>query len=154
QPVGGILTSSVGNTLIYGLPGLLLAVVLALGTGLLAAWRHGTAIDHLSRSAALAFYALPAQWLAIMILLAGRGHFPAGGMSDPFNADQGWSHIEDVAHHTVLPMITYALVAYGAFMIVFRASLLQSLSEDYILTAKSKGLSDWQVVRRHAVPTA
>src|SRR5262245_10198983 len=154
QPVSGILTSAVGDTLVYGLPGLLLAVVLALGTGLLAAWRHGTAVDHLSRSAALAFYALPAQWLAILILLAGKGHFPAGGMSDPYQASSVWPHIVDVARHSVLPMITYALVAYGGFMIVFRASLLQSLSEDYVLTAKSKGLSDWQVVRRHAVPTA
>jgi ABC-type dipeptide/oligopeptide/nickel transport system permease component len=154
QPVGHILSSSVGHTLIYGLPGLAVALVLALGSGLISAWRHGTVTDHLSRSLALAFYALPAQWLAIMIIFAAKGHLPAGGMSDPFNTSTGWGHIEDVAKHAVLPTATYALITYGAIMIVFRTSLLQSLSEDYILTAKAKGLTDWQVVRRHAVPTA
>jgi peptide/nickel transport system permease protein len=154
QPVGHILLSAVGHTLVYGIPGLLLGVALALVTGLISAWRHGTAVDHVSRSAALVFYALPAQWLAILIIFAGKHYFPVGGMSNPFSTATGLAHVVDVAHHAVLPIITYGLVSYGAFMIVFRTSLLQSLSEDYILTAKAKGLSDWQTVRRHAVPTA
>jgi ABC-type dipeptide/oligopeptide/nickel transport system permease component len=154
EPVSDVLLSAVGNTLIFALPGLFLGLGLALFTGLLAAWRQGTLPDHLARSAALVFYAVPAQWLAILIIFAGKGVFPAGGMSDPFNISTGWAHIADVVHHAVLPAVTYALISYGAFMIVFRTSLLQSLSEDYILTAKSKGLTDWQTVRRHAVPTA
>jgi ABC-type dipeptide/oligopeptide/nickel transport system permease component len=154
QPVSHILVTSLGNTLIYGLPGLAFAMLLALGTGLISAWRHETVADHVSRGAALTFYALPAQWLAIVIIFLGKGAFPAGGKSNPFNTSTGLGHIEDIAHHAVLPALTYALVSYGAIMIVFRTSLLQSLSEDYILTAKSKGLSDWQIVRRHAVPTA
>jgi ABC-type dipeptide/oligopeptide/nickel transport system permease component len=154
RPVGQILTSTIGHTLIYGLPGIAVAMVLALASGLISAWRHGTVTDHVSRSVALAFYALPAQWLAIVFIFLAKGHLPAGGMSDPFNTSTGWGHIEDVARHTVLPAGTYALIAYGAIMIVFRTSLLQSLSEDYVLTAKAKGLTDWQVVRRHAVPNA
>ena len=154
-PVGHTLASAVGNTLVFALPGLFLAVVLAIVTGLVSAWRHDTAVDHLSRSLAVVFYALPAQWLAILIIFAGKGYFPSGGMSDVFaSSGGGWSHIEDVARHAVLPTLTYALIAYGAFMIVFRSSLLHSLSEDYILTARSKGLTNWQVVRRHALPNA
>ena len=153
-PVGEMLGTAIGNTLVFALPGLLLALVLAIATGLLSAWRHGSAVDHLSRSAAVVFYALPAQWLAILVLFAGKDYFPSGGKSDPFAPSTGWAHIEDVANHAVLPTFTYALIAYGAFMIVFRASLLQALSDDYILTARAKGLSDWQVVRRHALPNA
>jgi peptide/nickel transport system permease protein len=153
-PVAHTLFSAVGDTLIFALPGLFIAILVALLTGLIAAWRHGSGVDHLARSTALVFYAVPAQWLAILIIFAGQGYFPSGGISDPFNTSAGWGHIVDVAKHAVLPALTYALVAYGAFMIVFRASLLQSLSEDYILTAKSKGLNNWQIVRRHALPTA
>jgi ABC-type dipeptide/oligopeptide/nickel transport system permease component len=154
-PVWATLRHAIANTLIFALPGLLLAVALALATGLLSAWRHGTVVDHISRSAALVLYALPAQWLAILIIFAGKGHFPSGGKQDLFRTDTGtWAVVEDVARHAVLPVITYMLIAYGSFMIVFRTSLLQSLSEDYILTAKSKGLTNWQVVRRHALPTA
>lgn len=155
QPVGGLLLTAIGNTLVFALPGLFLALVLALTTGLLSAWRHGTAIDHAARSIALVFYALPAQWLAILIIFIGKRYLPSGGMSNVFSREGGeWAYIQDVARHAVLPSITYALIAYGAFMIIFRTSLLQSLGEDYVLTAKSKGLSDWQIVRRHALPTA
>lgn len=153
-PVAHALVAAIDNTLVFALPGLFLAVALALVTGLLAAWRHGSAVDHASRGTALVLYALPAQWLAILIIFAGRGYLPSGGMSDVFAPSTGWSHVLDVAKHAVLPTLTYALIAYGSFMIIFRASLLQSLSEDYILTAKSKGLTNWQVLRRHAFPTA
>jgi ABC-type dipeptide/oligopeptide/nickel transport system permease component len=153
-PVAHELTRAIGNTLIFALPGLVLALILALVTGLIAVWRHGTAIDHTARSAALVFYALPAQWLAILIIFAGKGVFPSGGMSNPFKTGGGWEHVQDVTWHAVLPTLTYALIAYGSFMIIFRTSLLESLGEDYILTAKAKGLSDWQVVLRHALPTA
>lgn len=155
EPVWSILREAIVNTLVFALPGLLLAVGLALATGLLSAWRHGSVVDHVSRSAALVFYALPAQWLAILIIFAGKGHFPSGGMEDLFRTSTGtWAYVQDVAKHAVLPVITYTLIAYGSFMIVFRTSLLQSLSEDYVLTAKSKGLTNWQVVKRHAFPTA
>lgn len=153
-PVSGQLFSAVGNTLVFALPGLLLALVIALSTGLLSAWRHGTVTDHISRSAALVFYALPAQWLAILIIFAGKSYFPSGGMSNVLTQSTGWAHIEDIVKHAVLPTLTYALIAYGSFMIIFRTSLLESLSEDYILTAKAKGLTDWQIVRRHGFPTA
>ncbi|MBS1868114.1 MAG: ABC transporter permease [Actinobacteria bacterium] len=154
-PVADNLWTAIGQTCIIALPGLLLAVVIAVATGLLSVWRHGTAVDHASRGTALVLYALPAQWVAIVLISLTSGWLPTAGASDPFAVEQsGLAHALDVAHHALLPAVCYALVAYGQFMIVVRASLLQSLSEDYILTARAKGLSSWQVVRRHALRTA
>jgi ABC-type dipeptide/oligopeptide/nickel transport system permease component len=155
QPVAQNLTSALGNTALMAIPGIVIAVGLALATGVLAAWRRGSAVDHGSRAAALTLYALPSQWLAIVLIFAFRSVLPSGGKSDPFliGADW-WTRTTDLINHMILPCLTYALVLYGQFMIVVRSSLLETLSEDYILTAKAKGLSNRTILHRHALRNA
>jgi peptide/nickel transport system permease protein len=65
-----------------------------------------------------------------------------------------WAYVFDIAHHTMLPVITLALVAFGATMLLTRASMLETLGEDYILTARAKGLPDWQIRDKHAARNA
>ena len=65
-----------------------------------------------------------------------------------------WPYVFDIAHHTMLPVITLALVAFGATMLLTRASMLETLGEDYILTARAKGIPDWQIRDRHAARNA
>ena len=60
----------------------------------------------------------------------------------------------DIAHHTMLPVITLSLVAFGATMLLTRSAMLETLGEDYILTARAKGLPDWQIRDRHAARNA
>jgi ABC-type dipeptide/oligopeptide/nickel transport system permease component len=155
QPVSPQLMTALGHTLLMVGPGLLLALVLAFGTGMYAAWRRGSSSDHVLRGVALILYAIPAQWLGMMLLYAFRGSLPAGGMSDPFLVDAGFgARLVDHLRHMILPCVTYGLLIYGQFMLVLRTSLLETLCEDYVLAAKAKGLSNWLVLRRHALRNA
>ena len=63
-------------------------------------------------------------------------------------------YVTDIAHHLVLPVITLGLVAFGATMLLTRSAMLETLGEDYILTARAKGLPDWQIRDRHAARNA
>jgi peptide/nickel transport system permease protein len=63
-------------------------------------------------------------------------------------------YVADIAHHTILPVITLGLVAFGATMLLTRSAMLETLSEDYILTARAKGIPDWIIRDRHAARNA
>jgi peptide/nickel transport system permease protein len=63
-------------------------------------------------------------------------------------------YVADIAHHTMLPVITLGLVAFGATMLLTRSAMLETLGEDYILTARAKGIPDWQIRDRHAARNA
>jgi peptide/nickel transport system permease protein len=63
-------------------------------------------------------------------------------------------YVRDIAHHTILPVITLGLVAFGATMLLTRAAMLETLGEDFILTARAKGIPDWIIRDRHAARNA
>lgn len=63
-------------------------------------------------------------------------------------------YVADIAHHTLLPVFTLGLVAFGATMLLTRSAMLETLGEDYILTARAKGLPDWVIRDRHAARNA
>jgi peptide/nickel transport system permease protein len=77
-------------------------------------------------------------------------------MTNPFlfSAEPFWQHLGDVAQHMILPAATLMLTAYGSYTLVVRSSLLETLGEDYILTARAKGLPVRRIVWRHAVRNA
>jgi peptide/nickel transport system permease protein len=64
------------------------------------------------------------------------------------------SQIADVLQHMILPTLTYTIIFMGEYMLIMRSSLLDVLSEDYILTAKAKGLSTFQILKDHALKNA
>jgi peptide/nickel transport system permease protein len=155
QPVADNLTAALGNTVpMVGLA-TLLAIWLGLLTGVVSAWRRGTVLDHVSTSAAIVFFSFPVQWLGLMLLIVFAGNLPTGGMTDAFLINPSFlTHVGDVLTHMALPAMTLALGLYGVFTLIVRSAMLETLGEDYILTARAKGLSPWQVVRRHALPNA
>jgi ABC-type dipeptide/oligopeptide/nickel transport system permease component len=65
-----------------------------------------------------------------------------------------WQHWKDVLLHMTLPALTVALTLYGEYTLVVRSAMLETLGEDYVLTARAKGLKPWTVVRRHAFRNA
>jgi ABC-type dipeptide/oligopeptide/nickel transport system permease component len=155
RPVSQTLATAIANTLPMVGVGLVIALGIAVSTGLVAAWFRGTLADQGLRGAALMFYALPAQWLGMMLILLFHNWLPSAGMSDPFLINpNGWTKLMDELRHMILPATTFALVAYGGFMIIIRNSLLQTMSEDYILMARAKGLSSRVVMQRHALRNA
>jgi ABC-type dipeptide/oligopeptide/nickel transport system permease component len=76
-------------------------------------------------------------------------------MQDEFLVNPSWwTHVKDVLHHMTLPSLTLGLVLYGQYTLIVRSAMLETLGEDYILTARAKGLRPWTVVRKHALRNA
>ena len=109
---------------------------------------------------ALFFYSMPAFWLGMILLLifAVQGSlewFPLRGYYDISLRNPSLGEmILDRLEHLFMPALTFTLVTFATFALVMRSSLIDVLTEDYIQTANAKGLTEREVLRRHAVPNA
>jgi ABC-type dipeptide/oligopeptide/nickel transport system permease component len=157
QPVWDELRQPILNTLpMVGL-GYLIAMVLGVVVGVVAAWRRGTFLDWGGVSTSLFFYSMPQQWFGLMLLIIFAGTLPASGVADPFIefTDPSWGTVVlDRLEHMILPSTTLGLVLYGQYALIVRSSMLEALGEDYIMTARAKGLSSFAIVRKHALRTS
>jgi peptide/nickel transport system permease protein len=125
--------------------------------GLLAGWKRKTPVDVGALSFSLVAWAMPTFWLGIMLLAVGSTWFglPTAGLVSPENTGKPLlSVLPDLARHLLLPTLTLTIVYLGEYMLIMRSSIIEVLGEDYILTAKAKGMSNWQVLRRHALRNA
>jgi ABC-type dipeptide/oligopeptide/nickel transport system permease component len=155
RPVFDNLVSDLGNTIPMVTLGTLISVVLGVLTGAIAAWRRGTHMENLAVAPALAFYAMPAQWLGLMFIVLFSAYLPTSGMSNQFLINPTpLQHLEDLLRHMILPSLTLGLVLYGQYTLIVRSSMLETLSEDYILTAKAAGLSKPRILARYAFRNA
>ena len=155
QPVSANLRTAIANTLPMVLLGTILAIVVGTLTGVVAAWRRGTAVESVTVTTALGFYSMPTHWLGLMLVILFAGVLPTGGMTNDFLFNPSWwTHVKDVLSHMVLPSLTLALVLFGEYTLIVRSAMLETLGEDYILTARAKGLRPWTIVRRHALRNA
>jgi peptide/nickel transport system permease protein len=157
QPVQDILLAKLGNTLLLIGLGQLFSIVLGVVLGLLAGWKRKTPIDVAALTFSLIAWAIPTFWLGIILLAAGSTWLglPTGGIVSPANVGKPlYAVIPDVAHHLILPTFTLTILYLGEYMLIMRSSILEVLSEDYILTAKAKGMSNWQVLMRHGLKNA
>ena len=82
------------------------------------------------------------------------GILAIGGLVTYWFLQPEFIYVRDIAHHTILPVITLGLVAFGATMLLTRSAMLETLGEDYILTARAKGIPDWIIRDRHAARNA
>jgi peptide/nickel transport system permease protein len=157
RPVADILAERIVNTLI--LLGAATAIVVALGVtvGVIAAARRGTKVDGALVVTSLVFWSLPTFWTGlILVILLGVyfNAFPVSGMLTPGLSATSMAGLSDLARHLFLPTLTLAIVDMGQFALITRSSLVDVLTEDYILTAKAKGLTRKAVLWRHGVPNA
>jgi len=133
-----------------------LSTALGLLIGIKGAWRRGSLFDTSSLFGSLVLYSMPEGWLGmiLLILFAGTlGWFPAGQYESAAHLT-GLSHVVDVLNHLFLPCLTLTLGYIGEYAIIMRSSLLETMGEDFVLTARAKGLHERIVRRRHAVPNA
>jgi peptide/nickel transport system permease protein len=145
------------NTVLLIGVGQVLAIVLGMMLGIVAAWKSRTTIDYVSLLFSLMAWSLPTFWLGIILLFWGSWHYglPVGGKLTPgLTTYSWWGEMVDLMRHMLLPTITYTVVVLGEYMLIMRSTLLDVLSQDYILTAKAKGLSTFQVLKDHALKNA
>ena len=149
QPVLDVLVPRLGNTLLLMGLAFFLAFLLALPAGVLAARRPGGWLDGAVNLVAFAGISLPPFWLAILLIIlfaVTLGWLPAGGMGD--------GSFGSSAQHLILPALTLTLASVGGHLRYLRAAMIEALRQDYIRTARAKGLDEVGVVTRHALRNA
>lgn len=156
RPVFDILAERLWNTVLLIGAGQILAIIAGVLMGMFAAWKARTSIDYGALITGLLAWSLPTFWLGIILLFWGSNHgFPIGGKVTPGMSSYPLiMQLGDIAKHMILPTLTYTIVYMGEYLLLMRSSLLDVLAEDYILTAKAKGLSTFQILKDHALKNA
>lgn len=155
-PVTSIIADALPKTASIAFGAAVIWMLLGVTNGVLSAVRPRTFLDRSLTALALFFYSMPTFLLGLLLLfylyfqltLAGIRIFPAGGYVDFTTSPAAW------LQHMILPWITVALVSAAAYTRLTRTSMLEVLSEDYIRTARSKGISEGRVVVRHGLRSA
>lgn len=153
RSVSALLGERLWNTLLLMGMGQILAILVGAGLGILAAWKARTSVDYSALITGLVAWSLPTFWLGLIFVFWGSYNgFPVGGKSTPgISSYPLWTQFTDTVWHLFLPTLAYTIVYLGEYTLIMRSSLLDVLAEDYILTAKAKGLSTFQVLKDHAL---
>jgi len=157
RPVGEIILGRLGWTVLLVGGSLLLATLLGVVWGTLAAWRRGRPLDLVSLAGAMLFESTPSFWLGmifIAVFAAGARWFPVFGAMTPGAGLRGVAHGLDVAWHLVLPMATLTLITVPTIFLIMRASLLGVLGEPFITSARAKGVAERRIMFHHALRNA
>jgi peptide/nickel transport system permease protein len=161
QSVGQLMLDRLWPTLVLVGTSVVLATILGIWIGMIGAWNRGRKFDQISTSSTLTLYAMPEWWLGLLLLAifgVGMGPipgmFPAGGLISPGVEQWSWHGIYDQAWHLTLPVITLTLAYLAEYGLIARSALLDEMGEDYLQTARAKGLRDVYVRRRHAIRNA
>lgn len=143
QPVAGHIKSRIPNTAKLTIASLAIAMFIGITAGVLSATFRNSWIDRISMLIAVMGVSIPAFWLGLMLILffsVRLGWFPVAGA-------QGWRYL-------VLPAFTLGLVVSAVLARITRASMIEALEQDYVRTARAKGLHEFFVVYRHALRNA
>lgn len=165
RPVADVLAAALPDTLLLSLAALAGAYVLGIAVGVIQALRHRTATDSVLGAVSLFFYSMPSFWLGLMMILVfslfARNvwdwplWFPSSGTRSVDHDLLGpGARVMDRLWHLALPATTLALVLAGGVARYVRGSMLEVVGQDYVRTARAKGLSRRRVVLRHALGNA
>jgi peptide/nickel transport system permease protein len=157
RPVADLIGQSLVNTLWLVLPSQVLSIAVGAGLGLFAAWRRGRPLDVGALTFSLFMWSLPTFFLGIILLVAGAnwlGLPTTGRVTIGADYASFMDLVVDVGSHLLLPTLTLTLVLLGEYMLIMRSSVLDVFGEDYILTARAKGLSTYRIIRDHALRNA
>lgn len=137
---------------------LFLTLLVAVPVGVLSAWKQGSLFDRAMTVLVFLGFAMPGFWLALLLMLEfGLEHqwFPLSGLTSlDFSSLSVWGKAADIASHLILPITVITVGSVAGMSRFMRASMLEVLRQDYILTARAKGLSAWTVIFRHALRNA
>lgn len=157
-PAMSIVLSNLKWTLILAGTSSILMIVIGMAIGIAAAWKHGSLFDSGSLAFTLFFYAMPTFWFSMMLIAifaTGLNWFPdSGALKFGTRPEWTWASFVDLIRHLILPAASLTLGAIGEFALIMRGSLMDVMTEDYITTARAKGLRERDVMRYHAVPNA
>jgi len=158
QPVTELIAQRLPNTVILVVSSYSIILAVSIALGIYTAVRQYSLVDQVVTTLAFIGISIPSFWLGLLLLIIfavetrnlGLPYFPAGGMYDLTVGPT----IPQVLWHLVLPSITLATVITAGYIRFVRASMLEVINQDYVRTARAKGLSERVVLRRHALANA
>ena len=151
QPVTTALAQRAEPTFVLTIFSLLIATLIALPVGILAAYKRGSIFDQATTTVAMFAASVPSFWLGLLFIqffAVKLGWFDTSGYGGP------GASFADRLSHLVLPALALGLVSSALITRFTRASMLDVLNDDYVRTARSKGMSEWRVVLKHAFKNA
>lgn len=157
EPVMDVITSRFPISIYFGLIGFILTYIVCIPLGVYKAVKNGSKFDFITSAIVFIGYAIPGfAFGALMLVLFGGGSFwdvfPLGGFrSSDFETLDFTGKILDQLHHTILPVTSYMIGSFATLTILTKNSVIESLSQDYIRTAFSKGLTERRVIFGHAL---
>ena len=161
EPVVDIIWNRLPNTILLFTTSIILSALVGVFLGKIASWHKGTKTDSVMTIGALVTHTVFLPWLALILIWIFAykfGWFPINGMiSEEVWLDPAAGFIAkalDVMYHMILPLSTLFLIHFGAYLLIMRSSMLETLKEDYILTARAKGLEEKVIRDHHAAPNA
>jgi peptide/nickel transport system permease protein len=155
-----ISTGRLANTLLLLGSSTVLSIIVGVFLGVLAARRRGGIVDNVAVTASLTTFSLPTFFMGIIFIVifaVGLGWFPVGEVVPPSWTPTPPPLLQQIIprlQHLFLPMLTLTLFTYGGFLLLTRATMLETLNEDYIVTARAKGLKERTILFRHALKNA
>lgn len=151
EPVTQLIIERLPATITLAFAALAFALIVALPAGIISAVRTGTVLDYAVSAASQVGISLPDFWAGVMYILLfslSLGWLPSSGFSPIGDGLWEW------ARHLVLPALAVGLISGSIITRFVRSAVLEALNQDYVRTARAKGLSEWQIVRRHVLPNA
>jgi peptide/nickel transport system permease protein len=158
RPVTQVVGERIWPTVLLVGVGTFFATLIGFFTGVIAGWRRNSTYDLVSTNTGMVLYSMPSFWvamLAIQFFAVTLGWFPVGKMEAPGVVYASWvAHTTNVLWHLILPVVIFGITYAGEYHLIMRSSLTGVMKEDFVLTARAKGLSDDAVLWRHTVPNA
>ncbi|NLW17583.1 MAG: ABC transporter permease [Firmicutes bacterium] len=157
EPIASLLPRRLANTLTLSLPALILSTMIAVPLGVLSATRQYSRLDHILSILAFLGISIPAFFLALLFIkfvAFDLGWFPIQGMGSIMRGYTGWRLVLDRLYHMVLPVTVLTLVQVASRMRYTRSAMLEVIRQDYIRTARAKGLPEKRVIYKHALRNA
>lgn len=157
MPVADLIVSRLWPTLLLGGASLLAAAVLGVALGSMAALNFGRLGDRFISFVSLLAYAAPNFWVSLMLIVVfgiQLKWLPTGGMAVPGGNAGPLAAMKDTLAHLVLPVTALALFYLALYIRLSRVAVLEVLGQDFIRTARSKGLTFMQIFRRHVLPNS
>ncbi|MBT3143418.1 ABC transporter permease [Ruegeria litorea] len=154
QPVTKLILERLPATLLLVITSQVLALFVGVLLGVISARKPNGISSHLVTFLALFGYSAPVFWTGILLLIGFSLQFqwfPVAGMRDVTISGGFWVHFWDVTRHLVLPTITLSSIFLALYSRLSRATMMEVLGSDYVRTAKAKGLTERQVVYKHAL---
>jgi peptide/nickel transport system permease protein len=153
RPVLQTLFEALPNTIVLSLSAMIIAVLVAIPAGIISAVKRGTVFDYIFSTISFIGVSIPSFWFGLMLLLlfGAKLHWlPIGGMRENYDA----LVLSDRLRHLILPAVVLGMGSMSVYMRFMRGAMLEVINQDYIRTARSKGLSERVVIIKHALRNA